>query len=181
MNFLNSTKKLVITIFLFLSFAVCADDIDSVKALSVEQAMQHAIKTHPLIMSAEGQYRAAKSELAASRWSRFPTVGASARENSFEQKQDVTTASMPIWMGGRINADIDLAKSNRDGALSGIAEAQQAVMLETVGLFFDYFKSEKKLDIATQNVDEHQRLYEIIERRVEAATSPDVAALFCVD
>ncbi|MGB2533335.1 MAG: TolC family protein [Porticoccaceae bacterium] len=164
----------MITILLFLSFAVCADDIDSVKALSVEQAMQHAIKTHPLIMSAEGQYRAAKSELAASRWSRFPTVGASARENSFEQKQDVTTASMPIWMGGRINADIDLAKSNRDGALFGIAEAQQTVLLETVGLFFDYFKSEKKLEIATQNVDEHQRLYEIIERRVEAATSPDV-------
>lgn len=173
-TFLNSIKKLVITILLFLSFAVCADDIDSAKALSVEQAMQHAIKTHPLIMSAEGQYRAAKSELAASRWSRFPTVGASARENSFEQKQDVTTASMPIWMGGRINADIDLAKSNRDGALSGIAEAQQTVLLETVGLFFDYFKSEKKLEIATQNVDEHQRLYEIIERRVEAATSPDV-------
>jgi adhesin transport system outer membrane protein len=173
-TFLNSIKKLVITILLFLSFVLCADDIDSAKALSVEQAMQHAIRTHPLIMSAEGQYRAAKSELAASRWSRFPTVGASAREKYFEQNQDVTNASMPIWMGGRINADIDLAKSNRDGALSGIAEAQQTVMLETVGLFFDYFKSEKKLEIATQNVDEHQRLYEIIERRVEAATSPDV-------
>jgi len=47
-------------------------------------------------------------------------------------------------------------------------------MLETIGLFFDYFKSEKKLEIASQNVDEHQRLYEIIERRVAAATSPDV-------
>ena len=84
---------------------------------------------------------------------------------------------MPIWMGGRINADIDLAKSNRDGALSGISEAQQSVMLETIGLFFDYFKSEKKLEIASLNVDEHQRLYEIIERRVEAATSPDVDAM----
>ena len=81
---------------------------------------------------------------------------------------------MPIWMGGRINADIDLAKSKRDGALSGVSEAQQTVMLETIGFFFDYFKSEKKLEIASQNVDEHQRLYEIIERRVAAATSPDV-------
>ena len=136
--------------------------------------MQFAINTHPLILSAEGQYRAAKSELTASRWSRFPTVGASAQESSTEVKQDVTTASMPIWMGGRINADIDLAKSKRDGALSGVSEAQQTVMLETIGFFFDYFKSEKKLEIASQNVDEHQRLYEIIERRVAAATSPDV-------
>jgi adhesin transport system outer membrane protein len=174
---LNNFKKIIALLSLSVSIALQAESSIKEQALSVDQAMQYAIKTHPLILSAEGQYRAAKSELTASRWSRFPTVGASARENSFDQKQDVTTASMPLWMGGRINADIDLAKSNRDGALSGISEAQQSVMLETIGLFFDYFKSEKKLEIASQNIDEHQRLFEIIERRVEAATSPDVDAM----
>jgi adhesin transport system outer membrane protein len=174
---LNNFKKILALLLLSLSITLQAESASEVQALSVDQAIQHAIKTHPLILSAEGQYRAAKSELTASRWSRFPTVGASARENSFDQKQDVTTASMPLWVGGRINADIDLAMSNRDGALSGISEAQQSVMLETIGLFFDYFKSEKKLEIASLNVDEHQRLYEIIERRVEAATSPDVDAM----
>jgi len=174
---LNNFKKILALLSLSVSITLQAESPSEAQALSVDQAMQYAIKTHPLILSAEGQYRAAKSELTASRWSRFPTVGASARENSFDQKQDVTTASMPLWMGGRINADIDLAKSKRDGALSGISEAQQSVMLETIGLFFDYFKSEKKLEIASLNVDEHQRLYEIIERRVEAATSPDVDAM----
>jgi adhesin transport system outer membrane protein len=174
---LNNFKKILALLSLSVSITLQAESPSEAQALSVDQAMQYAIKTHPLILSAEGQYRAAKSELTASRWSRFPTVGASARENSFDEKQDVTTASMPLWMGGRINADIDLAKSNRDGALSGISEAQQSVMLETIGLFFDYFKSEKKLEIASLNVDEHQRLYEIIERRVEAATSPDVDAM----
>ena len=170
-------KKVLFTVSLFGSLGLSADNHDAVIPLSIDQAMQHALKTHPLILSAEGEYRAAKSELTASRWSRFPTLGASAQESSTEVKQDVTTASMPIWVGGRINAEIDLAKSKRDGALSGIAEAQQTVMLETVGLFFDYFKSEKKLEIAAQNVDEHQRLYEIIERRVEAETSPDVDSM----
>jgi adhesin transport system outer membrane protein len=174
---LNNFKKILALLSLSVSITLQAESPSEAQALSVDQAIQYAIKTHPLILSAEGQYRAAKSELAASRWSRFPTVGASARENSFDQRQDVTTASMPIWMGGRINADIDLAKSNRDGALSGISEAQQSVMIETIGLFFDYFKSEKKLEIASLNIDEHQRLYEIIERRVEAATSPDVDAM----
>ena len=177
MTSLNNFKKILALLSLSVSITLQAESPREAQALSVDQAMQYAIKTHPLILSAEGQYRAAKSELTASRWSRFPTVGASARENSFDEKQDVTTASMPLWMGGRINADIDLAKSKRDGALSGISEAQQSVMLETIGLFFDYFKSEKKLEIASLNVDEHQRLYEIIERRVEAATSPDVDAM----
>jgi len=171
---LNNFRKIIVLLTLSFFIALQAESSNEAQALSVDQAMHFAIKTHPLILSAEGQYRAAKSELAASRWGRFPTIGASAQESSTEAKQDVTTASMPVWMGGRINADIDLAKSNRDGALSGIAEAQQSVMLETIDLFFDYFKSEKKLEIASQNVDEHQRLYEIIERRVAAATSPDV-------
>jgi adhesin transport system outer membrane protein len=174
---LNLIKKLVATSFLFASFTVMAQDVQSSEVLSVDAAMQYAIEAHPLILSAEGQYRAAKSELTASRWSRFPTVGASAKESSSDVKQDVTTATMPIWVGGRINADIDLAKSKRDGALSGIAEAQQTVMLETVGLFFDYFKSDKKQEIAILNVIEHQRLYEIIQRRVAASTSPDVDAM----
>lgn len=169
----NCIKKILITASLLGSCSLSASN-HAVVSLSVDQAMQHAIKTHPLISSAEGEYRAAKSEVTASRWSRFPTLGASAQESSTDVKQDVTTASMPIWVGGRINAEIDLAKSKRDGAFSGIAEAQQTVMLETIGLFFDYFSSEKKLEIASQNVDEHQRLFEIIERRVQAETSPDV-------
>jgi outer membrane protein TolC len=125
---LNLIKKLVVTSVLFASLSVMAQDVRSSEALSVDAAMQYAIKSHPLILSAEGQYRAAKSELTASRWSRFPTLGASAQESTSDVKQDVTTATMPIWVGGRINADIDLAKSKRDGALSGIAEAQQTVM-----------------------------------------------------
>ena len=38
----------------------------------------------------------------------------------------------------------------------------------------------KKLQISRDNVDEHQRLYEIIERRVAAATSPDVDSMLAL-
>ena len=143
-------------------------------------ALALALKTHPLILSAEGQFQAAKSELNASRWSRFPTVSAGTQENADKIKQFTRTVNLPLWAGGRINAEIDLAKSVRDGALSGVSEAQQTVMLETVSQFFDYFKSEKKLQISRDNVDEHQRLYEIIERRVAAATSPDVDSMLAL-
>lgn len=159
---------------------VFADEQDVSGAMSIDQALALALQSHPLILSAEGQFKAAKSDLNASRWGRFPTVAAGSQESSEQIKQDSTTVSLPLWVGGRINAEIDLAKSRRDGALSGISEAQQTVMLETIGLFFDYFKSEKKLQISNQNVDEHQRLYEIIQRRVEADTSPDVDAMLAL-
>lgn len=160
--------------------AVCAGDIEPPAPLSLNQTLVLAIKSHPLISSAKSQYAAAKSELSASRWARFPTVAAGSQETAENVKQDTSTVSLPLWTGGKINADIDLAKSRRDGALSGVSEAYQAVMLESIGTFFEYFKAEKKLQIANQNVDEHQRLYEIIQRRVAAATSPDVDTMLAL-
>lgn len=177
-------RKLIQFVFSALSglaaLGVFADEYPISDSLSVDQALVLALETHPLIQSAEGQFKAAKSDLNASRWSRFPTVATGTQESSDKIKKDSTTVSLPLWAGGRINADIDLAKSRRNGALSGISEAQQTVMLDTVGQFFDYFKSEKKLLISSENVDEHQRLYEIIERRVAAATSADVDAMLAL-
>lgn len=180
-----SYQKIIIQLFFaslssFTALDIYADDYSKNPVLSVDMALALALKTHPLILSAEGQFQAAKSELNASRWSRFPTVSAGSQENADKIKQDTTTVNLPLWAGGRINAEIDLAKSVRDGALSGVSEAQQTVMLETVSQFFDYFKSEKKLQISRDNVDEHQRLYEIIERRVAAATSPDVDSMLAL-
>ncbi len=180
-----SYQKIIIQLFFaslssFTALDIYADDYSKNPVLSVDMALALALKTHPLILSAEGQFQAAKSELNASRWSRFPTVSAGTQENADKIKQDTTTVNLPLWAGGRINAEIDLAKSVRDGALSGVSEAQQTVMLETVSQFFDYFKSEKKLQISRDNVDEHQRLYEIIERRVAAATSPDVDSMLAL-
>jgi adhesin transport system outer membrane protein len=163
-----------------ISSVACAGDLESQGPLSLNQTLVLAIKSHPLISSAKSQYRAAKSELSASRWSRFPTVAAGSQETADNVKQDTSTVSLPLWAGGKINADIDLAKSRRDSALSGVSEAYQAVILESIGAFFEYFKAEKKLQIANQNVDEHQRLYEIIQRRVAAATSPDVDTMLAL-
>ena len=175
MVFLSNIKRFLILICLgVFCLKAIAENHHSVSALSVDDALVLALDSHPLILSAEAQYRAARSDLSVARWSRFPTVGASGQESSTDVKQESTTATMPLWLGGRINAEIDQAKSRRDGSRHGITEAQQTVMLEAVGLFFDHVKAEKKLQIANDNVAEHQRLFEIIERRVKASTSPDV-------
>lgn len=162
------------------SLGLFSSEYSDDSSLSVDQALVLALETHPLISSAESQYKAAQSELNGARWSRFPTVAIGAQGTSGDVQQDTTTVDLPLWAGGRINAEIDLAKSRRDGSFYAVSDAQQTVMLETVSMFFDYFKSEKKLNIAVENVDEHRRLYEIIERRVEADTSPDVDAMLAL-
>ena len=180
-GFHNNFFKMVFCLCLCItSIDVFASDQSHYSTLSIEQALGLSLQANPLILSAEGQYRAAQNELSAARWSRFPTISIGAQESSENIKQDTKTVNLPLWVGGRINAEIDSAKSRRDGALSAVAEAQQTVMLETVATFFEFLKAEKKLKIAHENIDEHQRLYEIIERRVKAKTSPDVDAMLAL-
>ena len=93
------------------ALGIYADENTISNSLSVDQALVLALATHPLIQSAEGQFKAAKSELNASRWGRFPTIATGTQESSDKIKKDSTTVSMPLWVGGRINAEIDLAKN----------------------------------------------------------------------
>lgn len=150
-------------------------------SLSIEKALTLALDAHPLILSAQGQFNAAESDLGASKWSRFPTVGANLLDSSDNNSnQKSTSVSMPIWVGGRLSADVALASARRDGAFAAISESRQTVMIETINVFFEFYQSQQKLLIASQNVDEHQRLYEIIQRRATASTSPDVDTMLAL-
>ena len=174
--------KCLLVLALFFSFQTNADNhSDDVNgSLTVEHALQLALNTHPLILSARGQFNAAEDDLSASKWSRFPTIGATSLDTSTDTNQEKALVSMPIWMGGRLNADVDLASARRDGAYSAIAESQQTVMIETINVFFEFYRSDRKLEVANLNVDEHQRLYEIIQRRAVASTSPDVDTMLAL-
>ena len=178
-------KRLLV---LALCFSCQADsDVDAEStglpesSLSIEKALTLALDAHPLILSAQGQFNAAESDLGASKWSRFPTVGANLLDSSDNNSnQKSTSVSMPIWVGGRLSADVALASARRDGAFAAISESRQTVMIETINVFFEFYQSQQKLLIASQNVDEHQRLYEIIQRRATASTSPDVDTMLAL-
>ena len=178
-------KRLLV---LALCFSCQADsdvDVESTglpeSSLSIEKALTLALDAHPLILSAQGQFNAAESDLGASKWSRFPTVGANLLDSSDNNSnQKSTSVSMPIWVGGRLSADVALASARRDGAFAAISESRQTVMIETINVFFEFYQSQQKLLIASQNVDEHQRLYEIIQRRATASTSPDVDTMLAL-
>ena len=70
------------------ALGIYADENTISNSLSVDQALVLALATHPLIQSAEGQFKAAKSELNASRWGRFPTIATGTQESSDKIKKD---------------------------------------------------------------------------------------------
>jgi adhesin transport system outer membrane protein len=179
--FLNIKRLFVVVLFLSCQIEAVDGGADlATDSLSIQGALTLALRAHPLIDSARDQFDAAKSDLSLSRWSRFPSIGVSSMDSSTDTNQETASASMPLWLGGRLNAEVALASTRKDGAFVAIAESQQTVMLETIAVFFEFYRSEQQLLIANDNVDEHQRLYEIIQRRAVASTSPDVDTMLAL-
>ena len=174
------TRRLpVILVFCLLTTPSLAEDHADAQPLRLEQALTLSVKSHPLISAKRQEYQAAISDLRVARWAAFPNAGFSFRgfrqdEERDVRDQEVLTVSQPIWTGGRISGNIEIAKAKRDAAEAAVIEAEQSILSDTVRAFVDVHRAKSKRDISFSNVREHERLSAIIERRVKAATSPEV-------
>ena len=150
-------------------------------SLTINQALSLALDTHPLISSKQMELKAAKNEVSAARWSLFPNASYSFRgleenDDADVLNQEVLTISQPIWTGGKISGNVELAKAKQKIAELNILEAEQILILETVRAFVELDRANSKLNISRSNVEEHERLFKIINRKVKASTSPKVDA-----
>ena len=176
--FLVSVILLSCSSFLWAELGVKADMQGPVNTsyepLLINQALSTALETHPLIHSRRGDYEASISDLDAARWSRFPTISTAAQTALDGLEQTSAGVIQPIWSGGRLSGQVESALARSNMALADIDDARQIVLTDTANSFLELNSALIKEDIAQSNVVEHQRLFEIIQRRALAATSPDV-------
>ncbi|MDB9805289.1 TolC family protein [Porticoccaceae bacterium] len=175
----NLLKSLSIILLLFASKMPpsLAEDIPFEEPLTLIDAMTLAVKYHPLVASREGDYQAALGDLSAARWSAFPTPSYSARGLFDSGSQNSFSLSQPLWTGGRLSGNIELAESRRDNAVANIVEVEQILLEDSARAFIEFHRANSKLTISVDNVTEHKRLFDIIDRRVKAAISPEVDAM----
>lgn len=141
---------------------------------SLDLLLSKAVTDHPSILQRLSENEAARSESEVARWQRYPTINVSASEASADISQANTVIRQPLWTGGRITAAINEAEAGVKASDHAVNQAEALILGETIVRFFELHRAERSAEIARANVTEHERLFEIIKRRVEAATSPDV-------
>ena len=131
---------LLVGFFLFPLKPSLGEETITPTALSLNQALALAVKSHQMISSKRMEYQAAIGDLNAARWSAFPNASFSFRgfrrdenENTFDQEK--LTVSQPLWTGGRLSGNIKVAKAGRDVAKWGVVEAEQVLIEETIRAF----------------------------------------------
>lgn len=139
--------------------------------LHLPVVMQEAMATHPRLKSQRAELQAVLATLEGTRWSRYPSVSANL-ESASGGLTTVLRLEQPIWTGGLIGAQIELAQARVGQAQASLLEAEQAVLRDIAVAFLETLRLEARLRVALINEEEHRKLHTIILRRVQAEVSP---------
>lgn len=145
-------------------------------AISINEALALSF-SHPSIQAKKNEHQAAYHKLETSKWQRFPSLAvvtsAGQRSIASADREPVTTVRIdqPLWSGGRISNAIDASNSRLSSAENAISEIEQDILIKTATAFTNVARLEAKLIASKENVDEHLRLVQLIERRARSELS----------
>ena len=146
--------------------------VDQPQGVRLTELLQKAVTQHPSIFQARSQLKAQGFELDAPNWGRFPSLTSEVRSDS-RFAQSIAKLEQPIWAGGRIDGRIELGQANVRVGQAALQEAELNAMSQVGGSFFEMLRLAARLRTADDNVKEHQRLVDMISRRVQAQISPE--------
>lgn len=147
---------------------------DSITLLSIQDAMIGATQTHPTVLAKRKEYEASLHSVDAAEWQRFPSFSLTTSNSPLSSSPvTILTFDQPIWAGGRIDANIESSRANAIAAEASIIEAEQSILTRTVSAFSEILRLQAKVQASNENIEEHQRLLALIERRAASQISPE--------
>lgn len=142
----------------------------SATAWSFDQVLQQALQNHPSIAGRRSAQAAARADLDGAQWQRFPSLSAEVPTGS-QETGGVVRIDQPLWSGGRITAGIDAAGSRVDAAGAAIEEERLNLSLRVIAAYTEALRQTARVRSAEEGLAEHQRLLDMIRRRVVQSVS----------
>lgn len=139
----------------------------------LSQVLEEALREHPAVKARKSERVAANLDLEGSRWARYPSLAIEAQIDEANNDGQVARIIQPIWAGGRISNQIEFSEARLLQSDALLEQTQQEVLLQTSAVFYESLRVNARLDAAKENVKEHEKLLELIVRRVKSEVSPE--------
>lgn len=152
---------------LFLSLALHSVGI-SASPVTLSEVLDLVRQGHPDIEAADARVETARFEVEAVNWERYPSVTSTLETDNDSNDASLVTIEQPLWSGGQITAQIDLAKAARGVASADRGLTEFGLLERAVQRYFEVLRQQRRAVAARDNVQSHQRLLEAVQRRVQA-------------
>jgi adhesin transport system outer membrane protein len=140
--------------------------------LQLREALQRAVNEHPSIAASRSQRQAALMQLDGAERQRYPGLVAQSGRDATGQRITTLRLQQALWTGGRITGEIDAANATIRQSDAALVQSEQDIMLRVVAAFTELGRVLARQTAARDNLQEHERLASMIERRVASQVSP---------
>lgn len=141
---------------------------------SLEDALSRALQDNPVVLGSRAASAAAMAEREGAEWQRYPSVSVEANGAGSGGSSAVLRVDQPLWTWGRIDAGIDAAAYRAGAAAWAVFEARRDIALKVVAVWVEAARQQARREVAGLSVANHERLVELITRRVEFEVSPRI-------
>ncbi|MFT5795044.1 MAG: adhesin transport system outer membrane protein [Saprospiraceae bacterium] len=147
-------------------------------AATLEHLIQLALESHPDVQASRILRGAAARDIASARWQFYPTVtGVSTSNNDRSFLGDDCVANVgivqPLWAGGSLTSNLDVAKVGFKQSGAEIDQAEQELALRVLGIYVDWYSANLWVKSWQQSQITHQRLPGQVQRRTLGGASSE--------
>lgn len=152
-------------------YLLVAPALSLASELSLPDALAASASHHPLVKAKQAELQASLGDQETAKWSRYPTLSTEASTTG-ARPQGALLVQQPLWAGGKIDAQIRMTEAMTGLAEAGLYEASNSLLQQTGQQFYEVLRWRQRLSVAQKNEEEHQKLKDLIDRRVLAQISP---------
>jgi outer membrane protein TolC len=155
---------------------------EAVPQIGLEDAIKQALEQRPDLEAARAQVTAAEQALTAARAERYPSLSASADygdtgvpSSTLAPTYTVSvTLNVPIWNGGRTNADIEQAEAAVSQRRAELEDTQSQIESEVRSAFLDLQAASSQVQVAHENIGLLEETLKQTRERFETGVSENV-------
>jgi adhesin transport system outer membrane protein len=164
----TSVSMLLKTSFAFLLMAS-----SHAHGLTLYEVLQESVMAQPEVQAKGYEADAAQKISAGSIWQMGPSLSLSTGKDSAGIRTQTTRIQQPLFTGGRIVNGIKESRAKRDAAESELLLSEQQALSKISGAFIEVGKLQVKRRNTEENLREHRRLFDLINRRSMAGISSE--------
>ena len=135
------------------------------REIGIIAAARATLTYHPAIRGKQAEVQAQDYRIDTAKSARYPTVGADARTWRNQNDYGRVFVRQPLWAFGKIDAPIQLERMQLRTEQFSLLQVQRQLLAQTVVAYARVIGIRRQIQIANDNIAEHERLFRQIENR----------------
>ena len=138
--------------------------------MNFEYLISKAVNHHPSIQMSQEAFKISEEELNSAKWQYFPTPSVD-YSNSSKNNEVVAKLEQPLWTGGKLDSQYDIALSSKAEAGYTLEESKYRLVERILNLLQAYSQGKSAEISLKEGYDRLSEFTVMIDKRIEAGIS----------